>query len=384
VAAPGPYLEAGGEVGLEVGVGQHHRPDVAALDHPAAPRRHPLALAPDELGPHGRVGGHDAHRPGDLGAPDLDGGVDAVDRDGAGLVVDPDLDVADHPPHHGSASAGSIPRRSAAKATARYIAPVSRYSSPRRPGQVAGDGGLPRSCGAVDGDHLHRVGNPTGRRAPAGGTQLLERLEEARERLGHAARARRSRCRSPQAEEGEAHGHAVVVVGLHHGRPGRPRVHDEAVVLLVGLDPAPLQLAHGVADAVGLLAADEADARSPWSRSTRTRPRPPASARCRRRRRGRPRHRGARPSRAPRCGRRPGPRLHPSPRARRRSRRRPAASGLPGPRSAPARRRWPRRRRSTTPRWRRARPGRSGPGTGRGPPRRPGRPRGPPGHRRRP
>ena len=75
----GPHLGIGGEVHLELGVGEHDRADVAALEHAAAVGRRPLALAPHHLGAHGRVGGHDADRPADLGAADLDGGVDAVD-----------------------------------------------------------------------------------------------------------------------------------------------------------------------------------------------------------------------------------------------------------------------------------------------------------------
>ena len=76
------------------------------------------------LGPHRRVGGHDAHRPGHLGPADLDGGVDAVDGDRR--RPDVELEVARRCGPTGSASAGSMPRRRAAKVTARYMAPVSR------------------------------------------------------------------------------------------------------------------------------------------------------------------------------------------------------------------------------------------------------------------
>ena len=78
--ARGPDLGAGVEVHLELGVGEHHRADVAALHHAAAALGGPLPLAAAHLVAHPGVGGHDAHGPGHLGAADLDGGVDAVDR----------------------------------------------------------------------------------------------------------------------------------------------------------------------------------------------------------------------------------------------------------------------------------------------------------------
>jgi hypothetical protein len=63
----------------------------------------------------------------------------------------------------------------------------------------------------------------------------------------------------PQAEQGEAHRHAVVVVRLDAGGPRRARVHDETVGLLVGLDAGPPELAHHRGYAVGLVPADELD-----------------------------------------------------------------------------------------------------------------------------
>ena len=52
VAPPRPHLGDGGEVDLQLGVGEDDRADVAALDHPAAVRLGPRTLTPAHLGAH--------------------------------------------------------------------------------------------------------------------------------------------------------------------------------------------------------------------------------------------------------------------------------------------------------------------------------------------
>ena len=86
------------------------------------PLPRPLALAPDELLADLGVDGHDAHGPGHFGAADLDSCVHPVDEDPlAHLELMSAASLATT-----GASSGSTPRRMAMKATARYIAPVSR------------------------------------------------------------------------------------------------------------------------------------------------------------------------------------------------------------------------------------------------------------------
>ena len=69
---------------FSVGVREHDRADVAALDHAAPSLIGPLSLTGAQLLADRRVGGDRADRLGDLAAADLDRGVDAVD-DHAGL-----------------------------------------------------------------------------------------------------------------------------------------------------------------------------------------------------------------------------------------------------------------------------------------------------------
>jgi hypothetical protein len=52
--AASPFLGAGGEVDLQLGVGRHHGPDVAALGHPVA-GGHQLALLVHQGGAHAGV-----------------------------------------------------------------------------------------------------------------------------------------------------------------------------------------------------------------------------------------------------------------------------------------------------------------------------------------
>ena len=70
----------GREVQLQLGVGEHHRTDVAALEHSPAALFGPLPLPPHQFGAHRAVGGDRADRGGDLVAADLGGRVDPVDQ----------------------------------------------------------------------------------------------------------------------------------------------------------------------------------------------------------------------------------------------------------------------------------------------------------------
>ncbi len=112
----------------------------------------------------------------------------------------------------GSGSSGSMPRRRAAKVTDRYMAPVSRYSRPRRWASALATVDLPEPAGPSIAITLIE-------RAPycasaGGGSQLVQGVPVAGEGLGHAARIGDRDARRPQPEQGEAHGHPVVVVGL--------------------------------------------------------------------------------------------------------------------------------------------------------------------------
>ena len=117
---PGPLLGRGVEEQLEVGVGQHDGPDVAAgHDDPAAVDEPALPL--EERGAELRDARDRRHGHVDLGAADRGRGVLAVDRhvgEPAGLVGQ-QLDLVDE---RGRAPAGSpspIPRRRASHVTAR-------------------------------------------------------------------------------------------------------------------------------------------------------------------------------------------------------------------------------------------------------------------------
>ena len=94
-----PHLGVGGQVHLELGVGEDDRPDVATFDDAAASRLSPRALTPAHLGAHVGVRGDDAHGAGHLGPPDLDARVDAVDEHT--LLADVELDVVRDPGDRG-------------------------------------------------------------------------------------------------------------------------------------------------------------------------------------------------------------------------------------------------------------------------------------------
>ena len=145
-ATLGPHLGVGGQVHLELGVREDDGADVAALEHSAVARRHPLPLPANHLRPHRRVGGHDAHGPADLGPADLDGGVDAVDRHPVG--PDLQLDVGDDPSDLfglrwvDAAAQGGEGDRAVHRAGVEVLevqadrrAPAPRWTCPTRPGR---------------------------------------------------------------------------------------------------------------------------------------------------------------------------------------------------------------------------------------------------------
>ena len=148
----GPHLGIGGEVHLELGVGEHDRADVAALEHPAAVVGHPRPLAPDHLGAHRRVGGHDADGTAHLGAADLDGGVDAVDGHAVGSQLD--LDVAGQAAHD-LGVAGVDPAAQGGEGDRAVHGAGVEVLEAEAGGQRLGHGGLARPGRSVDGDDPH-------------------------------------------------------------------------------------------------------------------------------------------------------------------------------------------------------------------------------------
>src|SRR5262245_5252749 len=149
-----------------------------------------------------------------------------------------------------SASAGSMSRHSAANATLRYIAPVSRYSKPRRSASRRATVDLPDPAGpsmAITFIEERTL------------SERVENLEELREGLGDTIGVGDLDPGAARAEHREAHRHAVVVVGLDP-RPVRlARDDGEAVDVLLGLDAAAPQLSDDRRDAVRFVPADEPD-----------------------------------------------------------------------------------------------------------------------------
>ena len=78
--APGPLAGAGREIDLEIGVGEHHRADVATLHHAGAALGHPPALLVPPAWRAPRVGGHGRHGPVHRRRADGAGDVAPVDR----------------------------------------------------------------------------------------------------------------------------------------------------------------------------------------------------------------------------------------------------------------------------------------------------------------
>jgi hypothetical protein len=157
--APGrPHVLRGGQVDLQLGLREDDRADVAALDHAAAVLLGPLSLAVAQLGPHPRVGGHDADGARDLRTTDLDGGVHAVDGDrGVDHVQvevlgqradDVDLVRVDHPAQRRE---GDRP----------VHGPGVQVVEVEPAGEGPGHGRLPRTSRTVDGYDSHGR-TPTG------------------------------------------------------------------------------------------------------------------------------------------------------------------------------------------------------------------------------
>src|SRR3546814_6254147 len=142
-----------------------------------------------------------------------------------------------------SASAGSMPRRRAANVTPRYMAPVSRYSRPRRAASARATVDLPDPAGPSMAMTVMAERSSRGRDVIARhwcvrrclGSQLVEHGPVAGEGLGHAARIGDADAVRREAEQRERHGHAVVVVGLDERGLGPARLDHKAVRLLACL-----------------------------------------------------------------------------------------------------------------------------------------------------
>ena len=179
LAPAGPLLVAGGEEHLHRRVGEHDRPDVAALDHAAAVLVHPRPLPRDE------------HASGPRGCAET---VDTV-----AVTSGPRISALTSRPSsrtisssssmraslrrsapQAAASARSAPARSAASVTDRYIAPVSSTWSPSAAATPARHGRLPRSRRPVD------------RHDPCRSRVLQQRREVGFEAAGTRSRPRAS------------------------------------------------------------------------------------------------------------------------------------------------------------------------------------------------
>ena len=133
-----------------------------------------------------------------------------------------------------------MPRRKAAKATARYIAPVSRYSQAEAPGHGLPDGALAGAGRAVDGDDQRDVTRtcPGAALVVAGAALHADdgALVELGEVGGAGVRARR------------AHAGDDLVEDVLDARPLRVEVHPRrADALLEQLLAGPLEDAVGPA-----------------------------------------------------------------------------------------------------------------------------------------
>src|SRR5688572_8842647 len=90
--------------------------------------------------------------------------------------------------------------------------------------------------------------------------ELAEITEVVGIGLGHAVGVGDLDAFDDEAEEGEAHGHPVVVIRLDPTRLGTSGIHGKAGFFLGGRDADPAELGDGGGDAVGLVAPDEVDA----------------------------------------------------------------------------------------------------------------------------
>ena len=191
----------------------------------------PASLPCDELGAHLGVGRDDRHGAGHLGTPDLDRCVHAVDGD------DPVRHVElDHPgelprarrrrPGRGCVATPRTSRRGTwhrcrgtrARGARRVAVPPS--TSPSRPAR--------RSRSPSSGP------NPTVRPHP---DLRCEGAPGRRSTPGRSSRSppgRRSGSRCTQPDECKAHGHPMIVVGLHGRRARAARLHGEPIRGLLG------------------------------------------------------------------------------------------------------------------------------------------------------
>ena len=241
IAPFGTCLGRGGEEHLDLGVGEDHRAHVAPLGD--QPGRCPIVALTVEQGTahrrqHRHPGGTHRAR---LGA-DLVGHVARValaeqhartlearrkrarQRSHAGLVVQ----------RH--ARAHRSERGQAVERSAVQVMPAQGL------GHARGHRPLARSRGTVDGQHRHRPGD------------LGEGLEIAREGLVDTFRVVDAHPTAAEADEREAHRHAMVVVGVDRRRTKPLRRRDHQVVgALLHFGAHLAQLGRHRRDAVGLL-----------------------------------------------------------------------------------------------------------------------------------
>src|SRR5438309_9364298 len=97
-------------------------------------------------------------------------------------------------------------------------------------------------------------------RASSAEAQIFEHFEKVGEGLRHASGVQDANAGCGEADDGKAHGHAVVVVGFDRGRLRGARMNDETVALFFCADAKSRELAHHCGDAVGFLLSNEADA----------------------------------------------------------------------------------------------------------------------------
>src|SRR5258707_15860472 len=91
--------------------------------------------------------------------------------------------------------------------------------------------------------------------------QVVEDFEKVREGLRYAAGVCDLDARCRETDDGEAHGHPMVVVRFHSRRLRRAWMHDETIALLFGADAESLELGDHRGDAVRFLLTNEADPR---------------------------------------------------------------------------------------------------------------------------
>ena len=150
--ALGPFLGRGREEHLELGVGEDHAADVAALHDRPAVVGDPLPLEVHQGGADVGHGRHLAHHAPDVGAADLVGDVVAVDRHPA--VAQLDLEVLGDGGHLGRVVGGAPPEDGGGHRPV-HGARLQAVEA-EAVGHGPGHGGLARPDGTVDGDDTHR------------------------------------------------------------------------------------------------------------------------------------------------------------------------------------------------------------------------------------